>query len=217
MAVVQTFPVSTMQFVDEDGNITIPWRKFLETLWTRTGTAQGNFGTLSGSIVVWAGSVIPTGYLLCDGTAISRTDYADLFSAIGTEWGIGNGVTTFNVPDFRGRTLIGSGGSYAFGDYGGTSAVTITQANLPSTPLSVTDPGHTHVVTDPGHAHEGGTLLGGTQGQLLVGFDFGLTSNVQTGITIADATTGITVTTGGTDTPLDILPPYAVVNALIKT
>lgn len=49
------------------------------------------------------------GWLECDGTAVDRTEFADLFAAIGTTWGIGNGTTTFNIPDFRGRTLIGAG------------------------------------------------------------------------------------------------------------
>ncbi|WP_034987155.1 phage tail protein [Bartonella florencae] len=52
----------------------------------------------------------PTGWLLCDGKAYSRTDYSDLFSAIGTVWGEGDGVTTFNVPDFRGMFLRGFDG-----------------------------------------------------------------------------------------------------------
>ncbi len=57
-----------------------------------------------------------TGYLLCNGAAVSRTSYAALFSAIGTTYGGGDGSTTFNVPDLRGRTVWGAGSWHALGD-----------------------------------------------------------------------------------------------------
>jgi microcystin-dependent protein len=63
----------------------------------------------SGSVLSFAGSAAPTGYLLCDGSAISRTTYATLFAAIGTVYGIGNGTTTFNIPNTQGVFLRGAG------------------------------------------------------------------------------------------------------------
>src|SRR5262245_22512336 len=60
-----------------------------------------------GIIVPYGGSVAPTGYLLCDGAPHLRATYANLFAAIGTSFGAGNGTTTFNVPDGRGRVLVG--------------------------------------------------------------------------------------------------------------
>ena len=63
----------------------------------------------SGVVLPFAGNSTPTGYLLCDGSAVSRTTYADLFTAIGTTWGVGDGSTTFNVPDLRGAFLRGTG------------------------------------------------------------------------------------------------------------
>jgi microcystin-dependent protein len=57
----------------------------------------------AGTLIDYAGTVEPSGWLLCDGRAVSRTDYASLFAAIGTAYGTGNGSTTFNIPDFRGR------------------------------------------------------------------------------------------------------------------
>ena len=60
-----------------------------------------------GAIVAYAASTAPTGWLLCDGSAVSRTTYAALFTAISTTWGIGDGSTTFNVPDLRGQFLRG--------------------------------------------------------------------------------------------------------------
>lgn len=61
----------------------------------------------TGSIHIWPTNTAPTGYLKCNGAAVSRTDYADLFTQIGTVWGVGDGTTTFNVPDFRGEFLRG--------------------------------------------------------------------------------------------------------------
>ena len=57
-------------------------------------------GIPTGSLVPFAGTVIPSGYLLCNGAAVSRTTYAKLFAVIGTLWGTGDGETTFNLPDF---------------------------------------------------------------------------------------------------------------------
>ena len=64
-----------------------------------------------GSIALFSGSSIPTGYLLCDGSALSREVYAELFDAIGTTWGVGDGETTFNIPDLRGKFIRGCGGN----------------------------------------------------------------------------------------------------------
>lgn len=63
----------------------------------------------AGIISPYGGSSAPSGWLACDGTAISRTTYASLFAAIGTTHGVGNGSTTFNLPDLRGRTAVGAG------------------------------------------------------------------------------------------------------------
>lgn len=73
-----------------------------------------------GSIVAYAGSSAPTGWVLCDGTAISRTTYATLFAAISTNFGVGDGSSTFNVPDLRGRVIVGKD------DMGGSAANRVT-------------------------------------------------------------------------------------------
>jgi microcystin-dependent protein len=57
----------------------------------------------TGVVLPFAGTAAPTGWLACDGTAISRTTYASLFAAVSTSYGVGDGSTTFNLPDFRGR------------------------------------------------------------------------------------------------------------------
>ena len=60
-----------------------------------------------GTIVPFGGNVAPTNWLICDGSAVSRTTYASLFAVIGTSFGEGDGSTTFNLPDFRDRTPVG--------------------------------------------------------------------------------------------------------------
>ena len=65
-------------------------------------------GIPTGSLVPFAGAVIPEGYLLCNGAAVSRTTFANLFKVIGTLWGAGDGSTTFNLPDFNNRFIEGT-------------------------------------------------------------------------------------------------------------
>ena len=71
-----------------------------------------------GTIKAIGHSTVPYGFLACDGSAVSRTTYVNLFGFLSTTWGVGDGSTTFNVPDLRGRVLVGSG----------TGTVTETQA-----------------------------------------------------------------------------------------
>ncbi len=62
---------------------------------------------MAGAVQYFAKSTVPVGWLECDGTAVSRTTYANLFAAIGTTFGIGDGTTTFNLPDLRGEFIRG--------------------------------------------------------------------------------------------------------------
>ena len=71
----------------------------------------------AGVIIPFAGTSVPTGYLLCNGAAVSRTNYANLFAAIGTLYGAGDGSTTFNLPDARDRVLQGASGGHSAGSY----------------------------------------------------------------------------------------------------
>jgi microcystin-dependent protein len=71
---------------------------------------------MTGTVLDFAGAVAPAGWLLCDGSSVSRTTYANLFSVIGTTHGSGDGSTTFSLPDGRGRVIAGKG------DMGGTAA-----------------------------------------------------------------------------------------------
>ena len=83
-----------------------------------------------GAIKPWTKATAPAGYLLCDGAAISRTDYADLFAVISTTYGAGNGSTTFNVPNLEGKMPQGYDGStYALAGTGGANTVTVSVTN----------------------------------------------------------------------------------------
>lgn len=116
----------------------------------------------AGAMLAYAGGTIPTGFILCDGKAYSRTTYAALFAAIGSAWGAGDGSTTFNVPDMRDRFPIGAGLTYALGSAGGLGAFTpsisigahgIVIAEMPYHDHGWVDHGHNHPMYDPGHGH----------------------------------------------------------------
>ena len=106
------------------------------TNWAEVGGGSGD-GTPAGTILDFAGATAPTGYLLCDGAAVSRTVYGTLYTAIGTVWGNGDGVTTFNVPDLRRRVTAGSGGTgttelgAALGNTGGDETHRLTVDEMP--------------------------------------------------------------------------------------
>ncbi len=111
-----------------------------------------------GVMMDFAGDTAPGGWLLCDGSEASRTTFPALFAIIGIKYGAGNGTTSFNLPDARGRVAIGAGqGSgltnRTLGQSGGAEALPIGLNELPPHIHPVNDPGHLHTLTDPGHNH----------------------------------------------------------------
>ena len=103
----------------------------------------------SGMLAPFAGSTAPVGWLLSDGSAVSRTTYSGLFTAIGTAYGTGDGSTTFNLPDLRGRVPA------ALDNMGGTDAGRLSLANT----LGTTAGTQTHTLTSaemPSHTHVAG-------------------------------------------------------------
>src|SRR6056300_159279 len=83
-------------------------------------------GIPTGTIVPWSDSTVATGFLECDGTAVSRTTYADLFAVIGTTYGVGAGSSTFNLPDLQDNVPVGKSNNKALASTGGANTVTST-------------------------------------------------------------------------------------------
>ena len=125
-----------------------------------------------GAVVPYGGGTAPTGYLLCDDSAVSRTTYATLFAIVSTTYGAGNGTTTFNVPDLRDRLPLGKGtnnstlggetsgaaasavkatasGSASLTVTTGTFATSAKDSSQASAVTGVTAGGHTHNLTLP--------------------------------------------------------------------
>jgi microcystin-dependent protein len=174
-------------------------------------------GVPSGALTPFAGSTAPSGWLLCQGQAVSRATYANLFSAISTTYGTGDGSTTFNVPDMRGNVPAGyKAGDANFGTMGQTGGSTDIMA-------------HSHGVYDPGHSHYAGqdiVFITGSSTIALYGHgESGATNQVTfgnfntggagTGIGIDGAGTGIGIDESGTGA--NNLTPYNTFNYIIKT
>lgn len=83
-------------------------------------------GTKTGTIVSWSSSSIPTGFLECDGSNVSRTTYADLFAEIGTTYGSGDGSSTFGLPDLQNNVAVGKSNNKTLASTGGANTVTST-------------------------------------------------------------------------------------------
>lgn len=146
----------------------------------------------SGFINLWATGVAPTGWLLCQGQAVSRTTYDDLFTVIGTTYGVGDGTTTFNLPNLQGRVPVGLDSSQTefdtLGETGGAKTHTLTVDEMPS---------HSHAERYP-------TGAGSIDA-----------SQPDTGSSLSDYTTPSGSTGGGN--AHNNLQPYIVLNYIIKT
>lgn len=156
-------------------------------------------GLPPGAIAQFAGSVAPTGWLVCDGSAVSRVTYADLFAAIGTTYGPGDGSSTFNLPDTKGRALYGQG----------THSDVATLGNNEGASVANRRAKHKHTVNDPGH-HHSITATKTYSGATAEGLDgstgtYDTTTN-QTGITVGPQTGSEPVDSGA----------YLVVRHIIK-
>lgn len=176
-----------------------------------------------GAVLDFAGDTAPAGYLLCDGSTVSRTTYARLFAAISDKWGAGDGSTTFKLPDFRGRVLLGSGtGSgltaRSLAATGGAETHQLSSAEMPS--HTHTQNSHNHTINDPGHNHgvrgTGAQIIGGGSG---IGVNTAspvnqTTESNTTGITNS-AATATNNNTGG-DGYHNNMQPFAVTHKIIK-
>ena len=136
----------------------------------------------AGVYLPFGGATAPTGWLSCDGSAVSRTTYAALFAAIGTAYGTGDGSTTFNLPNMANRIPVGSGGGKTRGTTGGSATVT-PSGSVDNTTLSAAQmPTHNHGSQNPNHyetffySPAGVASYGGISGGGIVGGAYQATS-----------------------------------------
>lgn len=187
-----------------------------------------------GDVFATGRSTAPGGSVLCYGQAISRTTYADLFSAIGTTFGVGNGTTTFNVPDLRGRTIAGKD------DMGGSAASRLTgqSGGITGTGLGNTGGAEIHQLTSAqngSHTHTSsltvtGTFSGssdantvqasGTSGAVAAGGSFTAPYNSPSYITVSGTITGTasgTTGSSGSGAAHNNVQPTMILNYCIYT
>jgi len=181
------------------------------TAWQRVST-QGNSESqgITGEMKIWPAANAPAGWTLCEGQAISRTTYAALFALIGTNYGVGDGSTTFNVPDMRGRVPVGFDTTQTEfdtrGKTGGAKTHTLTSAEMPS---------HTHIQNQHLHGFQGsGALTDGGAGTLYNVSGTTTTYGFRTAPT--QNTTPTNQNTGGGGAHNNI-QPYNTVKFIIKT
>lgn len=147
-----SYPASTDGVKEGDDHIRLIKQVLQSTFPNITGPVTKTHTELSrdyrevpiGGIIMWTGASVPTGWALCNGQVVTRTD----------------GTGTITTPDLRDRFVVGSGGTYAIGNTGGANTVTLTSGQLPSHTHSLNlsgsiggAGGHSHSVNDPGHAH----------------------------------------------------------------
>jgi microcystin-dependent protein len=178
-----------------------------------------------GGVLPYTGTTAPnSNFVLPYGQAISRTTYSSYFSLVSTTFGSGDGSTTFNVPDLRGRVVAGAdgmGGSSAgrltdavagidaLGDAGGAQSHTLSTSEMPA---------HSHGVTDPGHNHgfSNNPFYGGSQTSTPAsGGSVSHPSNSQT-VSITSNTTGISIQNNGGGGAHNNVQPTIVLNYLLR-
>ena len=192
-------------------------------------------GIPAGFIFPYGGASAPTGYLLCDGAAVNRTTYATLFAVIGTTYGVGNGSTTFNIPDCRGRFLLcksAAGTGSTLGTKAGSLDHYHTIAGHDHAYTEVVQHVHDVNITDPNHQHAIDAPTVNTTSSLS-GTDAGITvidSIGSTGVNTTAVATGITASSsnpagsvasgttasGGSGSTSETNPAYIVINAIIS-
>jgi microcystin-dependent protein len=172
------------------------WSVYLNGAWYLIGAA----GPAIGSMMEFAGTTYPADpdgvqrWHVCDGTAIGRTAYSQLYATIGTSYGAGDGSTTFNLPDTRGRTTVGAGGGSGL-----TSRGLASTGGEENHLLSLSEINHTNAF--PFAVQESGGTIVFVQGPPWNGFinagSGNITWAVTSALTMADPSVGIGSGPGG--------------------
>jgi len=153
-----------------------------------------------GGVILWTTDEAPDNWLFCYGQAVSRSDYDELYDEIGTTYGVGDGSTTFNLPDFRGRFPLGQD------DMGGSSANRVTDADADT--LGNGDGDETKTLSAdnlPAHTHDVTYTLGSGGSETKIGAS---TNKTQEG---AQATGE-----AGSGTAFDVMNPFITLNFIIR-
>lgn len=147
-----------------------------------------------GAMTMWAGSSAPDGWLLCDGSQVSRTTYQTLFSIVGTTYGAGDGSTTFNLPDLRQKFPLGKAASGTGNTLGSTGGAIDHSHSISGSGSTSTDGGHSHTGSTGSvgaHSHTATTSSDGSHSH------GGNTGTPSSGVAIAHTTTPIPADTNG--------------------
>jgi microcystin-dependent protein/predicted acyltransferase (DUF342 family) len=168
---------------------------------SRMRTPAGYVDPEVGDLKMAVRSTERNGWLLCNGQAVNRTTYAALYAEIGTTFGSGDGVNTFNLPNAAGRILGNVGGGHSVGTAVGSDTQALVASNVPShthSGTTVAEGNHSHGVNDPGHAHTQTTINDdfNSSGASPPGFAAD-SAGSRTWSNINSSTTGITIQTNG--------------------
>lgn len=195
------------------GTITMPTMPVgtSNTAVATTAFVQVN-GTPTGSVMMWPTASPPTGWLLCNGQAVSRTAYAALFAIVGTLFGSGDGATTFNVPDYRDRMAVGAGSLYSVGTTGGSKdAVVVSHSHTATTTTTISN--HDHGLL--GGFGSVSDFFGGSGNDYGVGIGTENTNNRTASAALNPTSTTTVTATGSSGTDAN-MPPYLGIHFIIK-
>jgi microcystin-dependent protein len=163
-----------------------------------------------GAIMPFAGSTAPTSWLFCSGQLVSRATYATLFGIISTTYGVGDGSTTFGIPDLRGRTPIGFDAAQASGRLT-AAGCGINSGTLGAVGGNQFEQAHIHGVTDGAHAHN---ITFGATSALVGRSDGDIQAAVVNATVTANAFTGIAIQSTGSGSSQNV-PPGIILNYII--
>lgn len=174
---------------------------------------EGVEGVNTGLIVPWGNNSTPSGFLDCDGAAVSRTTYANLFAVIGTTYGVGDGSTTFNVPDLQDRIVVGKSPTKALASTAGANTVASTGnvgGSAGNTTIDIpTLAAHTHPMRGGG---SGMSAIPNPEGNFMIA-----TGIQQSGSTGGSGSHSHPIAATFTGDATSVLQPYATTKYIIKT